>query len=129
MNKNVKLLISFALVGIIIPFASAIFCKIVEIGDEISVAMITAISTIIVVVIESLPKIIKVKKGNSESKINHIETKMKGVEAKGNIIVGNHIIGEIPSNSSSKKVEDKKTELKNVKAGEDVVAGDYISKG
>ena len=36
MNKNVKLLISFALVGIVIPFASAIFCKVMKIGDEIA---------------------------------------------------------------------------------------------
>ncbi len=129
MNKNVKLLISFAFVGIIIPFASAIFCKIAEIGDEISVAIITAISTIIVVAIENLPKIIKVKKGDSKSKINHIETKIEKVETKGKIIGGNYIIGEMSSNLSSKKVEDKKTELKKVKAAEDVVAGDYISKG
>lgn len=129
MNKNVELLISFVLVGIIIPFASAVFCKVVEIGDEISVAIITAISTIIVVAIETLPKVIKVKKSNNEGKINRIETKMEEVEAKGNIIVGNHIIGKIPSNSPSKKVEYKKTELKKVKTGGSVVAGDDISKG
>lgn len=128
MNKNVKLLISFALVGIVIPFASAIFCKVMKIGDEISVAILTAISTVIVVAIENLPKIIKVKKGNSKNKINHIETKMRGVEAKENIVVGNYITGEIPPNSYSKKVENKKTELGNVRAGKNVVAGDYISK-
>ncbi len=128
MNKNVKLFISFALVGIIIPFTSAIFCKTLEIGDEISVAVITAISTIIVVVIETLPKIIKSKNDNSEIKINHIKTKIEGVEAKGKVIGGNYKRGEISSNLPSENIVDRKVEIKDVNSGEDVIAGDYISK-
>lgn len=128
MNKNVKILISFAFVGIIIPFASSIFCKTVEIGDEISVAIITAISTIIVVVIETLPKIIKVKNDNNEGQINHIEVKMKGIEAGEKVIVGNYIKGKISSKLPSEKVENKKIEIENVNAEKEVVAGDYILK-
>ena len=49
-----------------------------KIGDEISVAILTAISTVIVVAIENLPKIIKVKKVIVKIKLITLRQKWEG---------------------------------------------------
>lgn len=125
MKNMIKLLVSLVLVGIIIPFISAFLCKSLDIGNEITVAIITSISTIIVAAIEILPGLIKYK----ENKTNKFKTEMKEIKAGGRVIAGNNInAGKMTSSSYLKKSANRKTKLENIEAKGDVIAGDNISK-
>ena len=125
MKNMIKLLVSLVLVGIIIPFISALLCKSLDIGNEITVAIITSIGTIVVAALEILPELIKFK----ENKTNKFKTEREEIKTEGRVIAGNNIDADkMTSSSYLKKSANRETKLKNIEAKGDVIAGDNISK-